>query len=72
MNRRKLIRLAPFALRVVQRKDGKAAIVSQRKADEKGRDRLQRLAAISPLAFTASIPLLRDAASKSLDSITNS
>jgi len=56
------IREAPFALRVVQRKEGKAAIVYRRAADAKGRDRLQRVAAISPLAYTAAGGLLRDAA----------
>lgn len=59
------IRNAPFALRVVQRKDGKAGIVYQRRSDDKGRDRLQRVAALSPLAFTAATPFLRDAISKS-------
>ena len=59
------IRYAPFGLRVVQRKDGRAAIVYRRRADAAGRDRLQRVAAISPLAFTASSPLLRDAVGKS-------
>lgn len=63
--REKRIREAPFALRVVQRKEGKAAIVYQRRADVHGRDRLQRVAAISPLAFTAAIPLLRDAVAQS-------
>ncbi len=58
------IRQAPFALRIVQRKTGKAAIVYRRKADKKGVDRLQRVAAISPLAFTAATPLLREAASR--------
>jgi hypothetical protein len=65
MSREKLLREAPFALRVVQRKEGKAAIVYRRRADAQGRDRLQRVAAISPLAFTASTPLLRDAVSRS-------
>jgi len=55
------IRLAPFALRVVQRKDGRAAIVYRRQADSKGRDRLQRVAALNPLAFTAATPMLRQA-----------
>jgi len=57
----KKLREAPFALRVVQRKEGRAAIVYRRRADAQGRDRLQRVAAISPLAFTAATPLLRDA-----------
>ena len=60
-DRERLVRAAPFSLRVVQRKEGRAAIVYRRRADTEGRDRLQRVAAISPLAFTAAVPLLRDA-----------
>lgn len=52
---------ASFALRVVQRKGGKAAIVYRRKADQNGRDRLKRVTAISPIAFTAATSLLREA-----------
>lgn len=55
------VRQSGFALRVVQRKGGKAAIVYRRYPDENGRDRLQRLAALSPLAFRAALPMLRDA-----------
>ncbi len=55
------IRIAPFAIRIVQRKGGKAGIVYRRQADTKGRDRLQRLASLSPLAFSAATPLLREA-----------
>lgn len=65
MNKVYAIRQAPFALRVVQRKEGKAAIVYRRKADANGRDRLRRIAALSPLAFTAAIPLLREAVKQS-------
>ena len=54
------IRDAQFALRLVMRKTGMAGIVYRRQLDEKGRDRLKRIGAISPLAFTASVPLLRD------------
>lgn len=72
MSRERLVRAAPFALRVVQRKDGKAAIVYRRRADAEGRDRLQRVAAISSLAFTAATPLLRDAISKSYVSVSES
>ena len=64
MSRARLIREAPFALRVVQRKGGRAAIVYRRRADAERHDRLQRVAAISPLAFTAATPLLRDAVSR--------
>jgi hypothetical protein len=65
MNRKNVLRTAPFALRVVQRKEGRAAIVYQRRPDSKGRDRLQRVGAISPLAFTASSSLLVAAITKS-------
>jgi hypothetical protein len=60
-----LIRYAPFALRVVERSGGKAAIIYRRKADKDGKDRLQRLAALSTLALTAAIPLVREAVAKS-------
>jgi len=53
---------APFALRVVRRRQGLAGIVYHWTADATGRNRLQRLAAIGPLAFVASTPLLREAA----------
>lgn len=59
------IRLAPFALRVVERKGGKAAIVYRRRSDKNGQDRLQRVSALSTLAFAAGTPLIRDAISKS-------
>lgn len=61
MPSRSRIREAPFALRVVQRKAGRAAIVYRRQADPRGRDRLQRVAALAPLAFTAAVPMLREA-----------
>jgi len=59
------IRNAPFALRIVHRKGGSAAIVYRRKAIN-GHDHLQRIAALSPLAFTAAASLLRDAIMYSL------
>jgi len=62
----KLTRSAPFAFRVVDRSEGRAAIIYRRKPDKNGRDRLQRIAALSPLAFTAGTSLLREAASKSV------
>lgn len=61
------IRKAPFAFRVVRRREGLVAIVYQRAADTKGRNRLQRLAAIGPLAFVAGAPLLREAARQAGD-----
>lgn len=58
------IREAPFALRVIERTDGTVAIVYRRRANANGRDRLQRIGTIGPLAFTAGTPLLRDAVAK--------
>jgi len=55
------IRDAGFALRVVRRRDGDAAIVYRRALDAKHEERFTRLAAIGPLAFTAGTPLLREA-----------
>lgn len=55
------IRRASFALRVVRRRDGDAAILYRRRLTEKGEERLDRVAAISPLAFSASQSLLRAA-----------
>jgi hypothetical protein len=54
------LRDASFAVRVVQRIGGLAAIVYRRRPTEKGLDRLQRVAALSPLAYTAAGGLLRD------------
>lgn len=55
------VRKAPFALRIVRRRDGDAAILYRRRLTEKGEERLDRVAAISPLAFSASQSLLRAA-----------
>lgn len=54
-------RKAEFALRLVRRKDGLAGIVYQRKLDNKGRERLQRVASLSPLALQAGMSLVRAA-----------
>lgn len=62
----RLIRYAPFALRVVNRANGRGAVIYRRRPDSRGRDRLQKLASISTLAFVAGTPLLRDAVSKSV------
>jgi len=59
------LREAAFAVRVVQRRGGKAAIVYRRRPDEIRRDRLQRVGVVSSLAFTAGTPLLRDGVVKS-------
>jgi len=53
------VRAAPYALRVVQRTAGTAAILYRRRADSKGRDRLQRIGALAPLAYSAGLPMLR-------------
>jgi len=50
-----------FALRVVRRQAGDAAIVYRRRLSEDGKERHARLAAIGPLAFSAGASLLRDA-----------
>ena len=55
------IRRAPFALRVVRRHAGDAAILYRRRLTTNGKERLDRVAAISPLAFAAGAPLLRAA-----------
>lgn len=52
---------ASFALRVVRRRNGDAAILYRRSLTAKRVERLTRIGAISPLAFTAAMPLLRSA-----------
>ena len=61
MDKAQIIRQSPFALRVVQRKGGRAAIIYRRQGDRNGLDRLQRVAALSALAFTAATPMVRAA-----------
>lgn len=56
------IREAPFALQVVRRRTGDAAILYRRALDAKHRERLTRIAPIGPLAYAAGSPLLRAAA----------
>lgn len=53
------VRQASFALRVVRRRAGDAAILYRRQLTPKGEERLDRLAPISPLAFSAGAMLLR-------------
>lgn len=55
------IRQASFALRVVRRRAGLAGILYRRRLTEKGVERFDRVAAISPLAFSAGTALLRQA-----------
>lgn len=59
------IRQASFALRVVRRRTGDAAVIYRRRLLEKGEERFDRVAAVSPLAFTAGLLLLRSAAQAS-------
>ena len=55
------VRQAAFALRVVRRRAGDAGILYRRRLTQKGEERLDRIAPISPLAFSAGAPLLRNA-----------
>jgi len=64
------IREASFALRVVRRNTGDAAILYRRSLRENHDERLTRIAAISPLAFSAGAGLLREAARKSTNQPT--
>ncbi len=52
---------AEFALRFVRRRDGTAGIVYQRRLDHHGRERLQRVAYLNPLALQAGMSLVREA-----------
>lgn len=55
------VRSAPFALRMVQRAEGKAAILYRRETVGRARsDRLKRVGAVSPLALVAGERLLRE------------
>lgn len=55
------VREASFALRVVRRRAGDAAIIYRRRVDKKGRERLTKIAPIGPLSYSAGAPLLRAA-----------
>lgn len=55
------VRQASFALRVVRRRGGDAGILYRRTLTVGRVERLSRIRAISPLAFTAAMPLLRSA-----------
>jgi hypothetical protein len=54
-------RAAPFALRVVKRQEGLAAIIYRRRVNDRMAERFDRVAALSPLALTAAAGLLRTA-----------
>ena len=53
------IRDASFALRIVKRKAGTAAIIYRRSLKTNGEERLTRVAAIGALAYSAGASLLR-------------
>lgn len=55
------VRQALFALRVVRRRSGDAAVLYRRTLNGRGQEWLTRVAAISPLAFLAGAGLLRQA-----------
>lgn len=55
------VREASFALRIVRRRGGDAAILYRRTLTAKRVERLTRIRAISPLALAAAMPLLRAA-----------
>ena len=55
------VREASFALRVVRRRSGDAGILYRRTLTSKRVERLTRIGAISPLAFSAAMALLRAA-----------
>ena len=56
------IRQAPYALRVVRRHAGDAAILYRRRLTERHDERLDRVAAVSPLAYSAGARLMREGA----------
>ncbi len=64
------IREASFALRVVRRNTGDAAVLYRRSLTESQQERLTRIAAISPLAFSSAAGLLREAVRKSTNKPT--
>ncbi len=55
------VRSASFALRIVKRKTGTAAIIYRRSLKTNGAERLTRVAALGPLAYSAGASLLRSA-----------
>ncbi len=55
------IREAEFAVRIVRRRTGDAAILYRRSLDERHQERLTRITSVSPLALAAGAGLLRAA-----------
>ncbi len=64
------IREATFALQVVRRHAGDAAVLYRRALDAKQKERLTRIAPIGPLAFAAGAPLLRAAVRANITGVT--
>ena len=58
------VRQASFALRVVRRRAGDAAILYRRSLTVNRQEKLSKIGAISPLAFTAGTALLRAVVSR--------
>lgn len=56
-----MVREASFALRVVRRRQGDAAILYRRTLTARHVERLTRIRALSPLAYSAALPFLRAA-----------
>jgi hypothetical protein len=61
------VREASFALRVVRRNAGDAAIVYRRRLTN-GKEKLDRVGSLSPLVYAAGTPLLRNAINASSSS----
>ena len=59
--REQATRAAPFALRVVKRREGLACVIYRRRVNDRMAERFDRVAALSPLALTAAAGLLRAA-----------
>jgi len=59
------IREASFALRIVRRRSGDAAILYRRSLDDKMNERLSRVTSVSPLAYASAASLIRQAAKES-------
>jgi len=59
------IREASFALRIVRRRAGDAAILYRRSLDDKMNERLTRVTSVSPLAYASSAALIRQASKES-------
>lgn len=55
------VRQATFALRIVRRRSGDAAILYRRSLNQRQQERLTKIAPIGPLAFSAGAGLLRAA-----------